>query len=167
MRHNSLAILYLVAASLNPTLASDLPSIPFVDGLWRGDIDREPGSSDFRECRASTRFADGTTLTLAITADGRWRMDLSNPFWRLPPSHRYAVVSLVDFYPRLQFDAEARTVTRLEIADIGRISLLEQIENGHTIDLDADGFSAKYDLEGSAKVIERLRNCFAEHTAGK
>ena len=44
-------------------------------------------------------------------------------------------------------------LTRLEIANIGRIALLEVIENGHTIDLASDGFNDKYDLEGSAKAV--------------
>ena len=41
------------------------------------------------------------------------------------------------------------------------------IENGHTIDLTSDGFNEKYDLEGSAKVIERVRNCFADQLAAE
>ena len=70
------------------------------------------------------------------------------------------MIALVDFYP-LHIAAEAKSQTRLEIANLDRISLLGLIENGHTIDLTSDGFNEKYDLEGSAKVIERVRNCFA------
>ena len=72
------------------------------------------------------------------------------------------MVALVDFYPRLHIAGEAKSQTLLEIADLDHISLLALIENGHTIDLASDGFNEKYDLEGSAKVIERLRNCFAD-----
>jgi hypothetical protein len=71
------------------------------------------------------------------------------------------MVALVDFYPRLRIVAEAKNRALLEIRDLDHISLLEFIENGHTIDLTSDGFNGKYELEGSAKVIERIRNCFA------
>ena len=143
--------------------ASGVPTIPFVDGRWHGDIETGPNSSDFEECWASTTFDNGTTLTLTKRNDGNWHLQLSNPSWRLPHSRRYAMVALVDFYPRLRITAEAKNQTHLEIADLDHVSLLGLIENGHTIDLASDGFNEKYELEGSAKVIERIRNCFAEH----
>lgn len=71
------------------------------------------------------------------------------------------MVALVDFYPRLPITAEAKTQTLLEIVDLEHSSLLGLIENGHTIDLRSDGFNEKYALEGSAKIIERIRDCFS------
>ena len=142
--------------------ASGVPTIPFADGRWHGDIETGPNSSDFEECWASTTFDDGTTFTLTKRKDGSWHLQLSNPSWRLPHSRRYAMVALVDFYPRLRITAEAKNQTLLEIAELDHISLLELIENGHTIDLTSDGFNEKYELEGSAKIIERIRNCFAD-----
>ena len=142
--------------------ASGVPTIPFVDGRWHGDIETGPNSSDFEECWASTTFDDGTTFTLTKRKDGIWHLQLSNSRWRLPHSRRYAMVALVDFYPRLRIAAEAKNQTLLEIADLDHISLLGLIENGHTIDLTSDGFNEKYELEGSAKVIMRIRNCFAQ-----
>jgi hypothetical protein len=140
--------------------ASGVPAFPFVDGLWQGDIRTAPGSGAFEECWASTTYDDLTTLTLSERKDGTWQLQLSNPGWRLPQSHRYVMTALVDFYPRLRIEAETMSETRLEFADINSIPLLRFIEIGHTIDLTSDGFNAKYDLEGSAKVIERLRDCF-------
>jgi hypothetical protein len=142
--------------------ASGVPAIPFVDGRWHGDIETGPDSSDFEECWASTTFDDGTAFTLTKRKDGSWRLQLSNTSWRLPHPRRYAMVALVDFYPRLRIAAEAKKQTLLEIADLDHNSLLGLIENGHTIDLTSDGFNEKYELEGSAKVIERIRNCFAD-----
>lgn len=89
-------------------------------------------------------------------------MELSNPDWHLARSHRYVLVSLVDFYPQLRVAAETKGPTSLEIANLEKISLLWQIENGHTISLTSDRFSAKFDLEGSAKAIEKVRRCFAD-----
>ena len=143
--------------------AGGVPTIPFVDGRWHGDIDTGTNSSHFEECWASTTFHDGTTFKLTKRTDGIWHLRLSNVSWRLPYSRRYAMVALVDFYPRLRIVAEARNQTLLEIADLDHISLLGLIENGHTIDLTSDGFNEKYDLEGSAKIIERIRNCFSGH----
>jgi len=133
---------------------------PFVDGLWSGTIETDQNNPDIKACSASTTFDDGTIFTLAKRNDETWHLILSNPDWQLPPSRQYAMEALVDFYPRLRFTAEAISLTRLEIANLGRIALLEVIENGHTIDLASDGFNDKYDLEGSAKIIERIRNCF-------
>ena len=147
--------------------ASGVPTIPFVDGRWSGGIETGPNSSGVEECWASTTFSDGTTFTLAKRGDGSWHLRLSNPDWRLPPSRRYDMVALVDFYPQLRIAAEAKSQTRLEIANLDQISLLGIIENGHTIDLTSDGFNEKYDLEGSAKVIERVRNCFADQLAAE
>jgi hypothetical protein len=141
--------------------ASGEPTIPFVDGYWNGGIEIGPDSKGLEECWARTTFNDGTAFTLAKRGDGVWHLRLSNPGWRLPPSRRYAMVALVDFYPQLRIAAEAKSQTGLEIANLDQISLLGLIENGHTIDLTSDGFNVKYDLEGSAKVIERIRNCFA------
>ena len=58
--------------------------------------------------------------------------------------------------------AEAKSQTDLEIANLDQIYLLGFIENGHTIALTSDGFNVKYDLEGSAKAIEKVRNCLAD-----
>ena len=142
--------------------ASQVPSIPFSDGRWHGDIKTGSKSSDFEECWASTTFDDGTTFALTKRKDDSWALQLSNPGWQLSHSRQYSMVALVDFYPRLHIAGEAKSQTLLEIADLDHISLLALIENGHTIDLASDGFNEKYDLEGSAKVIERLRNCFAD-----
>jgi hypothetical protein len=142
--------------------ASGEPAIPFVDGRWNGGIEIGPDNKGLEECWTSTTFSDGTAFTLAKRSDGIWRLRLSNPGWRLPPSRRYSMVALVDFYPQLRIAAEAKSQTSLEIANLDQVSLLGLIENGHTIDLAADGFNVKYDLEGSAKAIERVRNCFAD-----
>ena len=149
--------------------ASGVPSIPFVDGIWHGDIEIGPNSSDFEECWARTTFDDGTTFRLAERKDGSWYLQLSNASWRLPHSRRYTMVARVDFYPLagLQIVAEAKNQTLLEIADLDHISLLGLIENGHTIALASDGFNEKYDLEGSAKAIERIRNCFSDQLAAE
>ena len=72
------------------------------------------------------------------------------------------MVAMVDFYPPLRVDAEAKSQRLLEIAILDHNTLLGLIENGHTINLTSDGFNVQYDLEGSAKVIERVRNCFAD-----
>ena len=142
--------------------ASGEPAIPFVDGRWNGGIEIGLDSKGPEECWARTTFSDGTAFILAKRGDGSWHLRLSNPSWRLPPSHRYAMFAQVDFYPQLRISAEAKSQTRLEIANLDRISLLGLIENGHTINLTSDGFNVKYDLEGSAKIIERVRNCFAD-----
>lgn len=147
--------------------ASGLSTIPFVDGRWSGGIQTGQNSSNYRECWASTTFSDGTTFTLAKRDDGNWNLRLSNSSWQLPPSHRYAMIALVDFYPPLPIAAEAKSQTRLEIRNLDQISLLGLIENGHTINLTSDGFDKKYDLEGSAKVIERVRNCFTNQLAAE
>jgi hypothetical protein len=142
--------------------ASGEPLIPFADGRWNGGIETGRHSKGHGECWAHTTFSDGTAFMLAKRSDGIWHLRLSNPGWRLSPSHRYATVALVDFYPQLRIAAEAKSQTGLEIANLDQISLLGLIENGHTINLMSDSFNVKYDLEGSAKVIERVRNCFAE-----
>ena len=139
--------------------ANEGPTIPFVDGRWSGGIEIGPNSSGVEECWASTTFSDGTTFTLLKQSKGSWRLQLSNADWRLPLFRRYDMVALVDFYPQLRIAAEAKSKTILEIANLEQISLLEIIENGHTITLTSDGFNGKYDLEGSATVIERVRNC--------
>jgi len=162
MYQRFLVAVLFIGLLLNFANASGESTIPFVDGRWNGGIETGPDSKGLEECWARTTFSDGTAFTLAKRGDGSWHLRLSNPGWRLPPSHRYAMVALVDFYPQLRVTAEAKSKTRLEIASLDQISLLGLIENGHTIDLTSDGFNVKYDLEGSAKVIERVRSCFAD-----
>ena len=43
--------------------ASAEPTIPFVDGIWRGEVETGSNGSGFKECWASTTFGDGTTFT--------------------------------------------------------------------------------------------------------
>ncbi len=129
--------------------------------MWTGGTVTRPGTLDVTDCWARTEFSDQTTMTLRRDGDGTWYLKLSNPGWQLPFPHRYALESLVDFYPRLGVVGETRDTTELEVSDLRKFLLLEQIENGHTITLTSDGFRAKYDLEGSAKIIERLRKCAA------
>ena len=141
--------------------ASGAPAVPFIDGIWHGDIETGSNSSDIVECWASTTRDDGTTFRLAERNEAGWYLQLSNASWRLASSRRYAMVARVDFYPLagLRIAAEAKSQTLLEIADLDDISLLDLVENGHTLDLASDGFNEKFDLEGSAMVIERIRNC--------
>ncbi len=80
--------------------ASAEPTVPFVDGIWRGEVETGPNGSGFKECWASTTFGDGTTFSLAKRDDASWHLRLSNPGWQLPPSHRYDMIALVDFYPQ-------------------------------------------------------------------
>ncbi len=144
------------------------PTIPFVDGIWRGEVETDPNGAGFKECWANTNIGDGTTFTLAQHVGARWHLRLSNPDWQLPPLHLYDMIALVDFYPQqVSVTAEAKSSTRLEIANIDQNALLELIEDGHTITLSSDGFNAEFDLEGSARVIQRIRNCFAEQLAAK
>jgi hypothetical protein len=148
----------LLHASAN---AGGGPVLPFMDGRWKGGVEFGADNKGVEECWASTTFSDGTVLTLAERSNRTWHLSLSNPGWRLSPDRRYSMVARVDFYPQLRIAAEAKSQTSLEIANLEQISLLGLIENGHTIDLTSDDFKAKYDLEGSAKVIARVRSCFA------
>lgn len=141
--------------------ASGRPVMPFVDGRWKGGVEFGADNKGVEECWASTSFSDGTVLTLAERNNGIWHLSLSNPVWRLSPDRRYSMVARIDFYPQLRIAAEAKSPVNLEIANLDQILLLGLIENGHTIDLSSDDFKAKYDLEGSAKVIARVRSCFA------
>lgn len=156
----TLAIWLCTTGSANAD-GTRMPAMPFVDGLWHGDIEGSQKDPTIAACWASNTFDDGTTFTLAERSDGTWSLHLSSPGWHLPPSHRYAMSALVDFYPRLHIEADARSETLLEIADLERVSLLGMIENGHTIDLASDGFKEKYVLEGSAKIIQRVRGTAA------
>lgn len=155
-----LAALLITGFLPNMSGSENGPAIAFTDGLWTGGIETGADGRAFKECWASTTFGDGTTLTLASQDTGSWSLRLSNPDWQLPPSHRYDMNVRVDFYPRLQVIARASDRTALEIADLDQISLLGLIENGHVIDLTAEGFAEAYDLEGSAKIIDRIRTCF-------
>lgn len=149
----------LIGLLLTVADASDGPTFPFVDGLWKGAIGVGADSDGQNECWASTTDNDSTSFTLAKRGGGIWYLRLTNPSWRLPPFHQYAVVTLVDFYPKLDIVAESKSKTVLEISHLEKILLLRLLENGHTITLSSDGFNAKYVLEGTAKIIERLRNC--------
>jgi hypothetical protein len=162
MCQRSLVTVFFLGLLHTITYASEEPLIPFVDGRWTGGIEADPASKGREECWARTTFSDGTALTLAKRSDGIWHLRLSNPAWRLSPSRRYEMDALVDFYPQLRIAAESKSETGLEVENLDQISLLGLIENGHTINLTSDGFNVKYDLEGSAKVIERVRNCFAD-----
>ncbi len=79
---------------------------------------------------------------------------MSNGGWRLSLSRHYTMVAIVDFYPSLSVDAEAKSPRTLEIPILDHNALLRLIENGHTIKLTSESLQLKYDIEGSAKVIE-------------
>ncbi|MEX0346378.1 MAG: hypothetical protein AB3N20_15750 [Rhizobiaceae bacterium] len=150
-----------------PAGASDFVRVPFVDGLWHGDIATHPDGLGFKECWASTRFADGTTLTLAEQYDENWSIRLSNPAWQWTPSSNNAMIVQVDFYPPLEIEAQASGNNLLEFRIGDDKTLLDFVENGHSIKLRYGTFNKVYDLEGSAKIIERIRNCVWEQLAGE
>lgn len=165
--HCRLFITTLVAALTGVVAeADDWSTFPFVDGLWHGGIETHPDSAKFERCWASTTFDDGSTFELAERRGAIWSLRLTNPHWHLAPSRRYDVKTLVDFYPRLRVAAEAESKTLLVITDLGRTAMLGFIENGHTITMASEGIDVKYDLEGSAKVIQRIRHCFEDQSAG-
>ena len=138
------------------------PKFPFVDGIWRGGIETDSNTKASKFCWASTTFKEATTFTLEVRRDKSWHLRLSNAGWRLPTSHRYDTIAQVDYYPRLRINGESQSQTILEFGDIEHISLLHLIENGHTIELSSNEINLKYDLEGSAKIIARLRDCLKE-----
>lgn len=152
----STALTIALALALSAQAAATAAHVAFVDGLWQGGIETGPSGN---ECWAAMTGEDGTTLTLAERGNVSWYLRLTNPGWQLPSPHRYDMLARVDFYPRLRITAEASDPTRLEIDDLDGIALLTLIENGHAIELSSDGFSGTYTLEGSAKIIERLRTC--------
>ena len=156
-----IAVLFFGLQSTIANAAGE-PVFPFHDGRWNGGVETSLENKKLEECWARTTLDGSTRFELAKRRDGHWVLRLSNPGWRLSPSSRYVMVAQVDFYPKLRIAADAKSETQLEIADLEQISLLDLIENGHTIDLTSDGFNDKYDLEGSAKVIEKLRSCFAD-----
>ena len=146
--------------SILPTVpASGEAMVPFADGRWHGEATDSPVPSKLAGCWAATVLDDGTSLVLVKETDGSWSLQLSNRNWRLPLSRRYALAVVVDFYPRLLVVGEIRYPTRLEVRAIDRVPLLDFIENGHMIKLQHNGFEKRYDLEGSAKAIERIRGC--------
>jgi hypothetical protein len=133
----------------------------FLDGRWSGGVETNSDGKSVLECWARTTFGDGTAFTLVTRSDESWHLRLSNPGWQLAPSRQFELVALVDFYPLTHVTAEVTSQTGLELANLHVLPLLGFIENGHTIDLASDGFKAKYDLEGSAKIIQKMRSCFA------
>ena len=161
MYQRSLSAVLLVSLLHTVANASGGPAIPFVDGLWSGGTETGANSSGFVECWARTTTHDGTTFTLANRDDGSWHLLMSNPDWLLPPSQQFDISALVDFYPQqVSTVAETTSRTGMKIADLKEITLLALIENGHTIDFKSTILNAKYDLEGSAKAIQRIRTCF-------
>ena len=145
--------------------ASGEPAIPFVDGLWSGGVELGTAGSAPVECWANTVTTDGTTFTLAWTADGDWTLRMSNPDWQLPSSRHFNMSALVDFYPQqVDTKVEVTSATRMEVTRLEQISLLGLIENGHTIEFTSEILNAKYDLEGSAKAIQRIRTCFDDRS---
>jgi len=163
-----LCIAMLFLGLLHTAASASTPlAMPFVDGRWSGDIKTLPDSSMLGECWASTTFVDGTILTLAEQRDENWSLRLSNPAWQLEASGDYSMVAQVDFYPKLHVDGQVKSPRLLEIAIRDQKALLGYIENGHTIKLNSNRFNEFYDLEGSAKIIERIRNCVTEQLAGE
>lgn len=146
------------------TSAGELSKASFEDGLWRGGLERATDDNS-DECWARTTFDNGTDFTLAKKRDGNWTLRISSPSWVLPFTRHFTMAAQVDFYPVLEITAEAKSKTMLEIAGSGQNALFSLIENGHTIDLTAEGFNAKYSLEGSAKIIERIRTCYSDFLA--
>lgn len=139
----------------------------FVDGRWSGGTEMDYEKSSFTACWASTKFDDGTTLSLAKQSDTNWYLRLSNPGWHLQTHRRYEFATLVDFYPRLRIAGEVTSRTSLQIESPDQSPLVAFIENGHTIDFNSNDFTEKYDLEGSAKAMEKIRDCFARQTVAE
>jgi len=150
-----------------PASAGGSVAMLFQDGRWSGGVVKHPDSAAFEECWASTTFVDGTVLTLAKRRDENWSLRLSNPAWRLAASGDSAMIAQVDFYRPLQVTTRANGLNLLEIPIRGDQTLLDLIENGHLIKFNSDSFNKSYDLEGSAKIIERIRICVSEQRAGE
>ncbi len=148
-----------------PANADNSATRPFIDGRWHGDAATHTDSSRFKECWASTAFADGTVLTLAENRNASWTLRFSNPAWQLVDSGNASMMVQVDFYPNLNVSTRTDGTTLLEIEITGDDPLLDFVENGHSIKLNSNGFNKVYDLEGSAKVIERIRKCVSEQLA--
>jgi hypothetical protein len=151
-----------LALPINLAFGAEHSPHAFVDGLWSGGFELHADSPASNECWAGTTSADGTTLTLATRRSGDWYLRLLNAQWELPVSGEYDLDTLVDFYPRIWVEAKAQSQTLLEIPIRGQNPLLGLIENGHLITLTSDTFNGSYSLEGSAKIIERIRMCASD-----
>lgn len=126
---------------------------------WEGGAIKDE-AGNFSYCYITSGYEGGMMLGFSLTAAESFFIVLQDATWKLPVGSRYEVDISVDGRPLGRFPASAAGEDLLSI-EIGRHPVaLQRLRKGYTLGIEAAKEVFGFDLEGTARGLAKLRECY-------
>ena len=134
---------------------------------WQGWSHRDDATGRFISCTVSARYDNGQSIVFAINANRAFVVALGNREWTLEVGEFYSA--------RLTIDGHDFGVTRFEAYDESEARIvipytpdaLGRLRKGYVLRLETREANYRYQLTGSGKALDWLRDCFAKGAAAR
>ena len=129
-------------------------------GGWQGWSHKNNATGGFVSCTVSARYDSGQSIVFAINANKAFVVALGNQAWKL---------KIGAFYPaRLTIDGNDFGTTRLQAYDESKARIvvpytadaLNRFRKGYILRIETPERKIPYQLAGSGKALDWLRDCF-------
>jgi hypothetical protein len=131
---------------------------PIVSGDWQGGRYREPDGT-FSHCSVAAQYQSGIILAIGYTDTHVFGLSLVNEAWRLPVGEKYSIHIFVDRHDLGIYTAEATDTDRLQISTAPTDALVERLQKGYRLHMQAAKKDFYFELTGTHRAIERLKAC--------
>ena len=134
----------------------------FEIGHWAGHAQYGGDGSGFSLCLVSAEFDNGVTLAF-VRKDSGLAFFLDDPRWQLGQYDRYPLTVSVD---RLWSQrVEGRAVLHAVFVELGQdLRAWDALRRGHRLSVVTEAQRFSFVLDGSARALDRLEQCFRDHS---
>jgi hypothetical protein len=156
----SLALLALPGGAA-PAAAFEIGET-FEVGHWAGHAQYSEEDGGFSLCLISAEFDNGVSLAFLRKDDGL-AFFLSDPRWQLTQYETYPLTVSIDrlWSQRL----EGRAVLHSVVVDLGQdLRAWDALRRGRRLSVVTEARRFSFVLDGSARALDRLEQCFREHS---
>ncbi|MGF1629154.1 MAG: hypothetical protein ACFCUT_06755 [Kiloniellaceae bacterium] len=154
----------LAIASISTARASDVLLWEFDTAGWEGGA-YSYANGRFSHCYIAAPYKSGIFFGMGLTADYHLRISLGHEDWRLPADARYDVNLYIDNREIGRFPSSVYETHHL-IIDIGkRADVYQRLRAGYQLRVAAAKDDFYFNLDGTSRALEKVRECVSVATA--
>jgi hypothetical protein len=157
-RHPIKISVFAVLMSVSAWLIAAEQVYSIVSGDWEGGRYHEPDGT-FSHCSVAAQYQSGIVLAIGYTDTHVFGLSLVNDVWQLPVGEKYRIHIFVDRHDLGVYTAEATDTNRLQISTAPTDALVERLQKGYQLHVQAAKKDFYFKLTGTHRAIERLKAC--------
>jgi hypothetical protein len=155
----------IVLGMLPPHLASAAEFDSYTIGPWKLAAYTSDQTQQFHHCAAIVPYKSGISMLFWVGKDLTWSVGFVSPAWQLQIGSHYDVALSIDGGPPIHQQANAITITGVEIPLAPSAALFERFRHGYSLKVAATGQVFEFTLDGSSRVLASLVECVQRHNA--